>query len=46
MLTKVFINQDREILGNFQALCKQALIDHCTTSCDHLVANGLAKRVV
>jgi hypothetical protein len=46
VLIKVLINQDRNFWGNFQALCKQALIDHYTTSCDHLEPNGLAKKVV
>jgi hypothetical protein len=42
----MLINQNKEFLGKIQALCKQALIDHCTTSCDHLQANGLAKKIV
>jgi hypothetical protein len=42
----MFIKQDKKNLGNFQALCQQASIDHCTTSCDHLEANGLAKKVL
>jgi hypothetical protein len=36
----------RKLLGEFQALCEQALIDQWTTSQDDLEANQLVKNVV
>jgi hypothetical protein len=38
---KVFIDQDIEFCWEFQKLCEKTLIDHRTTSWDHLEANGL-----
>ena len=43
---EVLTDQGREFLGAFEELCMQALIDHRTTSRDHLEADGLAERVV
>lgn len=43
---EVLTDQETEFLGEFQALCDQALIDHRTTSRDHPEADGLAERVV
>ena len=39
-------DQGREFLGAFEDLCTKALIDHCTTSRNHLEADGLDERVV
>jgi transposase-like protein len=44
--TEVLTDQRREFLGEFQTLCKQAMIDHRTTSRDHPEADGLAERMV
>ena len=33
---EVLTDQGREFLGSFEALCTRVLIDHCTTSRDHL----------
>jgi transposase InsO family protein len=44
--TEVLTDQGREFLGEFQTLCEQAMIDHCTTSRDHPEANGLVERMV
>jgi transposase-like protein len=33
---EVLTDQGREFLGEFQTLCEQAMIDHRTTSRDHL----------
>jgi hypothetical protein len=41
--TKVLTDQDMDFQGDFQDLCEKALINHRTTSQDHLEANGLAK---
>jgi transposase-like protein len=43
---EVLTDQGREFLGEFQTLCEQAMINHCTTSRDHPEADGLAKRMV
>ena len=43
---EVLTDQGRKFLGAFEELCTQALIDHRTTSQDHLEADGLAERVV
>jgi hypothetical protein len=43
---EVLTNQGTEFQGEFQVLCDKALIDHRTTSQDHLEADGLAERVV
>jgi transposase InsO family protein len=43
---EVLTDQGREFLGEFKALCKQAMIDHRTTSRDHPEADGLAERMV
>jgi hypothetical protein len=43
---KVFTDQRREFLGEFQTLCEQAMIDHRTTSRDHPEADGLAECMV
>lgn len=45
-LLEVLTHQGRKFLRSFEDLCTKALIDHCTTSKNHLEANGLAKRVV
>ena len=42
---EVLMDQGREFLGVFKELCTKAFIDHCTTSQDHLEADGLAERV-
>ncbi len=42
----VLTDQGTEFQGEFQVLCDKALIDHRTTSRDHLEADGLAERVV
>jgi hypothetical protein len=42
-LVEIFIDQGMDFYGNFQKLCEKALIDHRTTSRDHLEANGLIK---
>lgn len=41
-LVEVLTYQERDILGEFQTLCAQTMIDHMTTSRDHLEADGLA----
>ena len=43
---KVLIDQEREFLGEFQMLCEQVMIDHHTTSRDHLEADGLVEGMV
>ena len=43
---EILTDQGKEFLGVFEELCTKALIDHRTTSLDHLEANGLAKQVV
>ncbi len=45
-LVKVLIDQGTDFQGEFQVLCDKALIDHRTTSRDHLEANGLAEHLV
>jgi hypothetical protein len=40
---EVLTNQRREFLGEFQTLCKQAMINHRITSRDHSKADGLAE---
>jgi hypothetical protein len=45
-LAEVLTDQGREFLGEFQTLCEQAMIDHRTTSRDHLEADGLVERMV
>lgn len=41
------LDQGREFLGTFEALCtKASLIDHRTTSRDHLEVDGLAEWIV
>jgi hypothetical protein len=45
-LVKVLMDYRRDFLGEFQALCEQALIDQWTTSHDDLEANQLVKNVV
>jgi transposase InsO family protein len=39
-------DQGWEFLGEFQTLCEQAMIDHCTILRDHPEAYGLAERMV
>ena len=39
-------NQGNEFLGEFQALMEQTYINHRTTSCDHMEANGLVECMV
>ena len=43
---KVLTDQRREFLGAFDEFCIKVLIDHRTTSWNHLEADGLAERVV
>jgi len=43
---KVLMDYRKELLGELQALCEQALIDQWTTSQDDLEANQLVKNVV
>jgi hypothetical protein len=43
---EVLTNQEREFLGEFQMLCEQTMIDHCTTLRDHPEVDGLAERMV
>jgi hypothetical protein len=45
-LANVLIDQGTKFQGDFQVLCDKALIDHQTTSRDHLKADGLAECVV
>ena len=45
-LVKVMTEQNRKFLGVFEKLCTKALIDHHTTSQDHLKADGLVEWVV
>jgi len=40
---EVLIDQTIEFREDFQKLCEKALIDHWTTSQDHLKANELAE---
>jgi transposase-like protein len=44
--TEVLTDKGMKFQGEFQILCDKVLIDHQTTSRDHLEANGLAERVV
>jgi hypothetical protein len=44
--TEVLTDQGTEFQGDFQVLCDKALINHQTTSQDHLEVDGLAVRVV
>ncbi len=43
---EVLIDQGMEFQGEFQVLCDKVLINHRTTSRDHLEADGLTERVV
>ena len=43
---EVLKDQGHEFLGSFEELCVHALIDHRTTSRDHLETDGLTERVV
>ncbi len=43
---EVLTNQGTKFQSEFQVLCDKALINHQTTSRDHLKANGLAECVV
>jgi hypothetical protein len=45
-LAKVLTNQSMKFQGEFQVLCDKALIDHQTTSQNHLEADGLTDRVL
>jgi len=44
--TKVFIDKGTKFHGEFQELCEKALIDHHTTSWNHLEAKGLMEQMV
>jgi transposase InsO family protein len=44
--TEVLTDQGTKFRKDFQDLCEKSLIDHQTTSQDHLEANGLAERMV
>jgi hypothetical protein len=39
--TEVLIDQGTKFHGGFQELCEKTLIDHCTTSPNHLEVEGL-----
>ena len=39
-------DQGREFLGVFEELCTKALVDHHTTSQDHLKVDGLVERII
>ena len=43
---EALMDQGREFLGSFEALCTKALIGHRTTSRDHPEADCLAEPVV
>ncbi len=43
---EVLINLGTKFHGEFQELCEKTLIDHHTTSRDHLEVDRLAKRMV
>ena len=45
-LAEVLTDKGREFLDIFEELCTKSLIDHRTTSWDHLETDGLAERVV
>jgi hypothetical protein len=44
--TKVLTGQVTKFHEEFKKLCEKTLIDHCTTSRDHLEANGLVEWMV
>jgi len=44
--TKVFIDQGTKFHGEFQELCEKTLINHHTTSWNHLEAKGLMEQMV
>jgi transposase-like protein len=44
--TEVLTDQGWKFLGAFQTLCEQAMIDHHTTSRDHLEVDGLVEHMV
>jgi hypothetical protein len=44
--TEVLIHQVTKFYGGFQELCEKTLIDHCTTSPNHLEAEGLMEQMV
>jgi len=43
---EVLIDQGRKFFGSFEELCTKTLIDHRTTSRDHLEVDGLADCIV
>jgi len=43
---EVITDGGHEFLGEFDALLREALIDHCVTSPQHPASNGLAERTV
>nr|PNR58022.1 hypothetical protein PHYPA_005017 [Physcomitrium patens] len=43
---EVLMDQERESFWSFEALCIKALIDHYTTSRNHLEADGLTEQVI
>lgn len=45
-LAEILIDQIRKFLGSFEELCTKALTNHCTTSTNHLEADGLAEKIV
>jgi hemoglobin-like flavoprotein len=46
-LCEIFTNQSKKLYGEFQNLCEKSLIDHHTTSQNHLnKVDGLAKWMV
>jgi hypothetical protein len=44
--TKVLTKQGMEFCGDFQKSCEKALINHRTTSRNHLQRDGLTKQMV
>jgi hypothetical protein len=45
-LAKVLTNQNTKFHGEFQELCEKTLINHCTTSQNHLEVDGLIEWMV
>jgi hypothetical protein len=45
-LAKIFTNQGMKFCGDFQQLCQNSLINHCTTLWDYFEANGLIDQMM
>jgi len=43
VLTKVIIDENTKLCGDFQKVCEKTVIDHHMTSRDHLEANMLVE---